>query len=86
MTCLFSMFLCADEKAIGGFLFFHNFFLPNDFCPRSFQGTAAKFCHGSTPGSGVSSSERVEDAGIRLWRSNPGQVRALEYEGGDACI
>jgi hypothetical protein len=37
------------------------------------------FCQGSTPCSGVLSSEWVEDGGYCSWRSNPGQVRALEY-------
>jgi integrase len=69
---------CADERAIGGFFVFHNF-SSLMILPWSFQGAAAMFCQGSTPCSGVFSSEWVEDGGYCSWRSNPGQVRALEY-------
>jgi len=76
---------CADDGADREFFCFHNLLSPlvtKSMIPGSFQSTATISISGSAPESGVPPSERDKDAGLHSWRSNPGQVRALESLGG----
>jgi hypothetical protein len=60
---------------------FSCFFSSLDLFPWSFSGVATRLVSDSQSDSGVLPSEQMKDVPSHLWRSNPGQVRALDLGG-----